>query len=87
MSENEGVGAGDPQCVRHFHDAEIAADADRVVAAWGSHGDLHGRGREVAELLDGELVALDTTKDGQPNHPLYQPADAEPTAYTAAEVA
>ncbi|QCC59415.1 DUF1643 domain-containing protein [Natrinema thermotolerans] len=52
--------------------------ADKVVAAWGANGDLYGRGREVGEILDADLYALDTTKAGHPVHPLYQPKDAEP---------
>lgn len=64
------------------HLREIVSEADKVVAAWGSHGEYQGRGREVAEMLEGELVALDTTKAGQPNHPLYQPKDTEPEPYT-----
>lgn len=61
---------------------EIVDEADRVVAAWGTHGAHQDRGREVAAMLDGELVALDTTKHGHPNHPLFQPKDAEPDRYT-----
>lgn len=63
------------------HLREIVDEADRVIAAWGTHGALMDRGREVAEMLDGELEALDTTKDGHPNHPLYQPKDIEPVHY------
>jgi hypothetical protein len=61
---------------------ELCEEAETVVVAWGTHGTLHDRGREVARLLegeiDGDLRAIDTTKDGHPIHPLYQPADAEP---------
>ena len=49
-----------------------------VVAAWGGKGSIRDRGREVAQLLDAELHALDTTAAGHPVHPLYQPADADP---------
>jgi hypothetical protein len=28
-----------------------------------------------------ELYALDTTKEGHSNHPLYQPTDAEPEPF------
>lgn len=64
------------------HLREIVEDADIVVAAWGAHGELQDRGREVAEMFEGELVALDTTKTGQPNHPLYQPKDIQPEPYS-----
>jgi hypothetical protein len=66
------VGEKNDHYLRHVCDF-----SDKVVAAWGANGDLHGRGREVAEMLDVDLYALDTTKDGQPVHPLYQPAYSE----------
>ena len=59
----------------------ICAEAETVVAAWGTHGALHDRGREVARALDADLCAIDTTKEGHPIHPLYQPADAEPGSW------
>lgn len=62
------------------HLREICDEADMVVAAWGAHGDLYGRGREVAEMLP-EIYALDTTQEGHPTHPLYQPADQKPTEF------
>jgi len=68
-----------PENDRHLR--EIASEADRVVAAWGTDGDLYDREREVCNLLDVDLYALNTTKHGHPNHPLYQPKDAEPEVY------
>ena len=64
------------------HIREICEDAEQVVAAWGTNGGLNDRDREVVDLLDVDLYALDTTKHGYPNHPLYQPKDAEPEVYT-----
>lgn len=58
------------------HLRQIADDAEKLVAAWGANGSINDRGRHVAQMLDADLYALDTTKDGQPVHPLYQPADA-----------
>jgi hypothetical protein len=60
----------------------IATEADRVVAAWGANGDIMGRGEVVAKQLDSELHALDTTRDGHPVHPLYQPAGIDPEPYS-----
>lgn len=66
------------------HLRRIANEADPVVCAWGTHGTLHDRGREVAELLDGRnLAALKVTAAGHPGHPLYIAANAEPKAYFA----
>jgi len=59
------------------HLQEICDEAEKVVVAWGTNGTVEGREREVAVLLDADLYALNTTKDGHPNHPLYQPKDAE----------
>ncbi|RVH56227.1 DUF1643 domain-containing protein [Sinorhizobium meliloti] len=62
----------------------IAHAAELIVCAWGTHGALHGRGREVAERLDDRnLAALKLTTDGHPGHPLYIPASAQPKAYFA----
>ncbi len=61
-----------------------AADAaEAVVVAWGVHGALHERDREVTELLSPrvELTCLGVTKAGLPRHPLYMPKRATPTRY------
>lgn len=63
------------------HLLDIEKKCDGVIAAWGTHGELMDRGDEVVELLDSQLFALDTTKDGYPNHPLYLPKDIEPEPY------
>lgn len=55
-----------------------------VIAAWGVHGVLNGRGAQVAEMLRARgvnLMCLGTTKDGHPRHPLYLPASAQPVPY------
>jgi hypothetical protein len=54
------------------------AGAGRVVAAWGAHGSLLGRGREVAARLPRGTLCLGLTRKLQPRHPLYVPADFEP---------
>lgn len=63
------------------HLRRVCDRAEMVVAAWGANGGLQGRAAEVAQLLDTDLHALDTTKDGHPVHPLYQPSDADPEAW------
>ncbi|NOD66520.1 MULTISPECIES: DUF1643 domain-containing protein [unclassified Ruegeria] len=48
--------------------------ADRVIAAWGTHGAHLDRGPAVEQLLrqTGQpLFHLGLTKDGHPKHPLY----------------
>lgn len=55
----------------------ISDEAEKVIAAWGRHGTLFDRAQEVVEMLDVDIFALDTTKNGQPIHPLYQPADID----------
>jgi len=44
----------------------------------GANKAVGDRETEVAESLGSDLYALDTTKHGHPNHPLYQPKDVEP---------
>jgi hypothetical protein len=56
---------------------DVARRAELVVAAWGVHAALDGRGDAVRRLLAGvgvELRVLRLTKDGHPGHPLYVPA-------------
>lgn len=65
-------------------DAVIGAPL--VVAAWGTHGALYGRGAKVRRLIGewgGTLHHLGLTKDGHPRHPLYLRGDTEPTRWTA----
>lgn len=48
--------------------------ADRIVAAWGTHGAHLGRGAAVEALLRGTgapVFHLGLSKDGHPRHPLY----------------
>lgn len=57
----------------------LAADepVGPVIAAWGVHGVLGGRGERVASLLrarGARPLCLGLTKDGHPRHPLYVPA-------------
>jgi len=72
-----------------FHLRKIANEAAKVVVAWGASYSGNGLGEVrrtyVTTLLEeetGEVFALDTTKDGHPVHPLYQPSDADPAVYT-----
>jgi hypothetical protein len=68
-----------PENDQYLH--EICETADMVICAWGVGGDLYNREQEVTNKLNFDLYALDTTKDGHPNHPLYQPADTEPEPF------
>lgn len=80
-------GAADP--VGPENDAAIveAALLGPVVAAWGVHGALNRRGREVAALLRRELgkplLCLGVTVRGEPRHPLYLKASSprQPFSY------
>lgn len=70
------LGAADP--VGEGNDDTIkalTASAHRVVGAWGSHGRLLGRGRQVAGWLP-RAVCLGHTSRGEPRHPLYIPTTA-----------
>ncbi len=53
----------------------VTDDAELVVCAWGHHGALHGRSREVVAMLD-DPMCLGTTRRGEPRHPLYVARDA-----------
>lgn len=48
----------------------VCRQADRVVAAWGNHGHLHGRAESVLAMLpEVDWHCLGTTKAGHPRHP------------------
>lgn len=50
-----------------------------VLAAWGTHGKVNGRGAEVVRLLAQRPVyCLEHNRDGSPKHPLYVRADRLP---------
>jgi hypothetical protein len=62
-----------PECDRWI--AALAADADRVIVAWGADYAAAARVDRVCELLSPhELLCLGTTAGGAPRHPLYVPA-------------
>lgn len=67
--------ARDP--VGPLNDATIAEScpwADRIIAAWGTHGAHMERGAQVEALLRGTglpVFHLGLTKEGHPRHPLY----------------
>ena len=49
-----------------------------TVCAWGNHGTLGGRDRDVLRLLGGiKLHCLGKSKGGHPKHPLYLPYSRE----------
>lgn len=55
-----------------------------TVAAWGVNGRLNDRADAVMRWLDPigkPLHCLGTTKDGHPRHPLYVPANRQPSVY------
>lgn len=60
---------------------DAARVSDMVVCAWGSHGNLNNRGREVRGILSNygiQLHYLRMTLCGQPCHPLRIPYAEKP---------
>ncbi|OAN75206.1 hypothetical protein A8B78_16755 [Jannaschia sp. EhC01] len=60
--------------------------ADRVICAWGTHGEHLGRGPAVEDLLRGtgrELLHLGLSKAGHPKHPLYIGYAVQPQVWEA----
>jgi hypothetical protein len=61
-----------------------AKNADLVIAAWGTHGELQDRNNAVRGMLTEagiELHKLRLTKAGHPGHPLYVAGDILPTLW------
>lgn len=68
-----------PAWARHARDA--CDGADLIVAAWGCHGTLLDRDRQVlawAKRRGLALHHLGLTREGHPRHPLYLRKDARP---------
>ncbi|TMM52357.1 DUF1643 domain-containing protein [Sulfitobacter sabulilitoris] len=80
--------AADP--VGPGNDAAILSGAqwaDRIIAAWGTHGAHLERGRDVALLLARSgrpLFHLGLSKAGHPKHPLYLPYTQQPQPWNGA---
>jgi len=74
-----------PDPIGPENDAYIELAAKRaamVIVAWGTHGSLYHRDRDVKMLLRGfTLYCLGTTKHGHPKHPLYLKGSAVPEKY------
>ena len=63
---------------------QSAAQADRVICAWGTHGLHLGRGAAVEGLLRQAglpLYHLGLSKGGFPKHPLYIGYDTQPVLW------
>lgn len=76
---DDPVGPGNDQWIAH----EIA-NAETVVAAWGTHGAYRDRAADVMAMLPGvDWQCLGTTKDGHPRHPLYVAANTPLRAFLA----
>ena len=62
------------------HLKKLSRAAAHTICAWGNHGALLQRAAKVLPLLDRPL-ALGITKQHQPLHPLYCPADRQPKLF------
>ncbi|BCJ04510.1 hypothetical protein PRtIB026_A04580 [Pseudomonas sp. RtIB026] len=63
------------------HIKAIIDSSDIIIAAWGNHGTLLARAKDVLEMASGKLQALAVTKSGMPGHPLYLPKNSIPKPY------
>lgn len=59
---------------------QMAKRCDKVVYAWGNHGQYKDRGQYVAEMI-GFGWCFGVNKTGEPKHPLYQPRNAQLIKY------
>ncbi len=79
-SEQDPVGPDNDSAI-----AEAVSIGGLIVAAWGVHGALHGRGAAVCNLIEEGFERgihhLGLTKDGHPKHPLYLRADTAPARW------
>ena len=63
---------------------QVAAGAELVVAAWGTHGAYRDRHQRVRDLLP-QLHYLRLTQEGYPAHPLYLPKSLLPIPWPVAQ--
>ncbi|HEY9643243.1 MAG TPA: DUF1643 domain-containing protein [Coleofasciculaceae cyanobacterium] len=69
------------ECDRYILQAVRAAES--TVIAWGNWGRLQNRDRAVLALLSSANVhCLGVNQSGQPRHPLYLKATAQPVQFT-----
>ncbi|MBM9593681.1 DUF1643 domain-containing protein [Roseitranquillus sediminis] len=77
--------AADPVGAENHGELQAAvAWADDIVAAWGAHGRLLGRGAAAAADLRRicrPVLHLGLTSQGEPRHPLYVAYAVEPTLW------
>jgi hypothetical protein len=78
--EEDPIGTENDQHIR------IAAkECDKIIVAWGNHGNYKGRSAEVLKVLSDPIkypiYALSITKTHQPAHPLYQKGDLTPELF------
>lgn len=61
---------------------ETIEKVDRLICAWGNHGQHMDRSDDIEILLHGlKLECLGVNKSGEPKHPLYLKADLEPEPF------
>lgn len=75
LTADDPIGEGNDEVLHR-----VTASAPMTVAAWGAHGRLLGRGREVRSRLPRGSVCLGVTRTGEPRHPLYVALTTEPMA-------
>ena len=71
----EPVGRGNNEAIM-----DMAYKSKLIIAAWGNHGQYHGRGATVLRMLQdaNQVHCLGITMLGQPRHPLYVPNGYKP---------
>ncbi|WP_248928653.1 DUF1643 domain-containing protein [Paenibacillus hamazuiensis] len=63
---------------------ESIRDTPMVIAAWGEHGRIRNRGKQVLELIRSagvKVYALKKLKNGEPGHPLYLSNNVQPVLF------
>lgn len=73
-----------------YYISHIGVEAEMIVAAWGKHGDHHGRGESVKRMIRSmgprhpnqpRLHYLKLNDDGSPQHPLYLSKELKPIPF------
>ncbi len=67
-------------CANNLVLKTMAARCAKVVYAWGNHGRLLNRSRQVVNMI-GPGLCFGVNKTGEPKHPLYQSRNAQLIQY------
>jgi len=59
---------------------KLHEEASLTIGAWGNHGDILNRGKDVSSMIN-NMYCLKVTKHNHPSHPLYLHSKLKPQIF------